>query len=68
MFVPANPHLEVLEEYKGDLGDAYWDKWEKNPYKVEKSSFIDHNELKKGAGEMGYKHVRKVEEIAVVLE
>ncbi len=33
VFAPVNPNLEVLGNYEGDLGDNYWGKWEKNPYR-----------------------------------
>ena len=67
-FVPSNPNLEFLGSYEGDLGEEYWVRWEKNPYREEKGSFIKHDEQKKVADEMKYKEVRKVEEIAVMLE
>ena len=34
MFVPANSNLDVLEEYRGGLGNTYWDKWERSPNMV----------------------------------
>ena len=54
--------------YDGDLGEEYWDKWVKNPYREEKGSFIKHEELKNVVEEMEYKEVRKLEEIVVRLE
>ena len=68
VFVPSNSNLEVLESYEGDLGEDYWNRWEKNPYREEKGSFIKHDEIRKVAKEMKYREVRKVEEIAVMLE
>ena len=68
VFVSSNPNLEVLGSYEGDLGEEYWVRWEKNPYREEKGSFIKHDELRKVADEMKYREVRKVEEIAVMLE
>ena len=67
-FVPSNPRLGTLRSYEGDLGEEYWSRWERNPYRKEKGSFIKHEELRKVAEEMKYKEVRKVEEIAVMLE
>ena len=68
VFAPVNPNLEVLGNYEGDLGDHYWNKWEKNPYRKEKGSFIKHEEVRKVAEEMKFREERKVEEIAVMLE
>ena len=44
-FKQVNENLEVLEKYEGDLGEDYWDKWVKNPYKMERGSIINHEEV-----------------------
>jgi hypothetical protein len=41
-FVPDNANLKVLESYGKVLDDDYWGVWEKNEYKKEKGSVIDH--------------------------
>ena len=68
VFSPANDNLQKLEDYNGVLSDEYWEEWVTNSYREEKGSFIDHNELRKVAMEMNYSEMRKVEEIAVMLE
>ena len=68
VFSPANNNLQKLEDYNGVLSDKYWEEWVTNSYREEKGSFIDHNELSKVAKEMNYSEMRKVEEIAVMLE
>ena len=67
-FNPVNKNVPRLKEYGTDLGDAYWDKWVCNPYREEKGSFIDHNELREVAEEMDHPEKEKVEAIAVMLE
>ena len=68
VFSPANDNLQKLEDYNGVLSDKYWEEWVTNSYREEKGSFIDHTELRKVAMEMNYSEMRKVEEIAVMLE
>ena len=68
VFSPVNTNLPVLEEYEGTLSDEYWGSWTCNPYREEKGSFINHEEVRKVAEEMEFGEKRKVEEIAVMLE
>ena len=67
-FTRVNKNLDVLESYEGCLSEEYWSKWVCNPYRVERGSFISHSEVLKVAEEMGETNMRKVEEIAVILE
>ena len=67
-FVPANKNLPELEEYTQTLKDEYWENWVTNPYKVEKGSFISHQEVRKATKEMDFKGKRKVELVANMLE
>lgn len=46
-FAPSNSNLKVLTSYEGDLGEEYWSRWEKNPYRKEKRSFIKQDEIRK---------------------
>ena len=68
VFTPANSNLRVMESYEGTLGDDYWDGWTKNPYRSEKGSMISHDEVRKVAKELNFSEVKKVEEIAIMLE
>ena len=67
-FVPANKKLPELEEYTQILKDEYWENWVTNPYKVEKGSFISHQEVRKVAKEMNFRGKKKVELVANMLE
>ena len=67
-FTPANRNLPELDEYEKVLDDEYWDKWGTNPYKVEKGSFISHQEVRKVAKEMNFRGKKKVELVANMLE
>ena len=67
-FKPVNLNIPQLGKYGADLGDAYWDQWVCNPYREEKGSFINHDELRLVAEEMDHPEKEKVEEIAVMLE
>ena len=68
VFNPVNSNVPVLEEYEGVLGEEYWGKWQKNPYRKEKGSLISHEEIRKVAEEMNFREEEKVEEIADMLE
>ena len=67
-FVPANKNLPLLKEYAKTLKDEYWEKWETNPYREEKGSFIKHQEVRKVAEEMNFREKKKVEMVATMLE
>ena len=67
-FVPANKNLPLLKEYAQTLKDEYWEKWETNPYREEKGSFIKHQEVRKVAEEMNFREKEKVEMVATMLE
>ena len=68
VFNPVNSNVPVLEEYEGVLGEEYWGKWQKNPYRKEKGSLISHEEIRRVAEEMNFREEDKVEEIADMLE
>ena len=53
-----NNNIQVLEDYRGVLSEEYWDSWARNPYREEKGSFRDQNELRKVAEEMNYSEIR----------
>ena len=67
-FKQVNENLEVLEKYEGDLREDYRNNWVKNPYKAERGSIINHEEVLYVAEEMGETDMMKVEEIATMLE
>ena len=58
VFSQVNNNIQVLEDYRGVLSDEYWDSWARNPYREEKGSFRDQNELRKVAEEMKYSEMR----------
>ena len=67
-FSPKNSNLEVLDRYDKELEDSYWSKWERNSYKQEKGSFIDHQKLAAAAARLGLREKSKVREICEMLE
>ena len=68
IFKPVNSNVPVLKECIGVLGEEYWEKWQKNPYRKEKVSWINHEEIRNVAEEMNFREEEKVEEIADMLE
>ena len=67
-FKPVNKNLEVLQKYEGDLGEDYWKSWVTNPYREERGSMINHEEVLNVAEEIGETGMTKVDEIATMLE
>ena len=65
IFKPKCPEIPVLDDYSGEAGDDFWDKFPKNmdmfggsPYK------LDADLLVKRAKEAGYANMALVDEIA----
>jgi hypothetical protein len=67
-FVPDNANLKVLESYGKVLDDDYWSVWEKNEYKKEKGSLIDHRKGGELASKLDMEEKSKVETIQDMLE
>ena len=61
--------MPILEEYTEDLGEDYWSKWVKKPYKAEAArSWISPEKLKVEAERLRMKEKLKLEEIMRTLE
>jgi hypothetical protein len=67
-FTPDNTNLKVLESYGKVLDDEYWSVWEKNLYKKEKGSLIDHRKVGELASKLDMVEESKVETIQDMLE
>ena len=55
-FKQSYPHIPILKSYKGDLGDQYWGKWEKQTYKGLRPfvSWVCPDKLESLALKLGY--------------
>ena len=67
-FPLANGNLKILDSYGHQLGDDHWAVWEKNCYREERGSMIDHKKVEEIAKRLEIPEKVKVSEIACMLE